>query len=244
MPLEQLERADLKAGDILIFYDLNPISILQAMHRMFIRIPSTLVTLGLNTFGRANAIRGHWSAYHTGIISSSTKHSVALTHAVKSGVVTISWSSFRKSYRGSTKVFRLIGHEQYALRAAEIASIWGPDDLTSSSMAPKLSYGKTKIVKALWHQSYYGKKAKYRAQHYYHCAKLIGGPTQQRDTNRKTKMFCSMLIGACYHAALWDKQHGDIEIRKCMKLDPQNAYPSTLDGYLKQSPRWRCVGSI
>ena len=242
--MKKLQRNDLQVGDVLIFYGFNPISFLQAIQRMFFRMPGTILTLGLNTLARANTIRGHWSAHHAAIISQTSQHTVELTHAVKDGVGTIDYSLFYKSFRGHTKVFRLVKNRQDAQLAGKIASTWGPDDLSVSSSRPSLSYATRKVLAALWRPSIYRQQTKARAQHYFKCAKTAGGPTRQNNPNQKTKMFCSMLIGACYHAALWDEKNGDKKIRECMKLDPQSAYPPTLDGYLKQSTQWKCVGSF
>jgi hypothetical protein len=233
-----IKTRDCRAGDIILFYDLNIVSaglgFAKAAKGLTV-LPAVISAAQ----GGSNAIVGSATANHAGIVCGEHEPFWDLAHATNAdGVHREDLSQWAKGCSGTVQVFRLKILPGTAGAAAKVANNWAEKD-DENNVGMKFS--KSKGGLCALRSSMFGPGAKERAQFYRANKDRKGGPVDWKNWERGThkSMFCSMFVVACYQAAL-----EDYRIEQVLALDAKNTSPMYLDGYLRNSPHWETVGAL
>ncbi len=225
-----------RPGDVILFYDLNLVSVGLTAARM-VKGVTVLPAVVSAVQGGNTAFIGDATACHAGIVcGNATSYEVA--HATSAfGVCRNNLLNLCAKYTGTLQVFRMSATPLIAAEASAVARKWATSDRHDVGM----KFANSKAGVCAFRSSSYGTGAKSRARFYRAEKDRQGGPQDFKNLDRESHkaMFCSMFVIACYQAVM-----DDATTETMLALDAKTTSPMYLDGYLRNSPLWHTVGAL
>ncbi len=258
-----IEYKNLKPGDLIICHEANLVAAGQHVVKLAKRV--TMIPSIISFADSGSTFTGKANANHALIVTPAkeTAGAVAyrthyLAHMANAGAcLTAAKDFFMKNTASYAEVFRL-GRgvvdktEKRCTDAGQVGHTWCSSDgearpretdreKAEAKKKARLRYAKGKAGGSVFHRSYYGGKARKRADFYAEHKDTKGGPQDLKDVEKghHKSMFCSMFVIACFQAVLADRER-----RRCMALDAKHTSPMALDEYLKKTGCWTSLGTI